>query len=157
MKEFEISFRVDEPAAYLKFIRSVKPRSQTKSTIERSVYKSESQWIARITKVKTGTYCLDFKEDTPDAKQLEKHVVESVPIPFAAAKLPLVKKLLQALDYKKSVSFKKSRTSFMFQNFRVDVDEYLEPEKAWVIEIEGDPQAARIFYQKLQATLTLSA
>jgi len=149
--EYEYSFRIKEIDWFIKKCESIGPKSLKIVEMDRTIYKNGSNTIARLTittKKNKKSYILDFKQDTPD-EQLIKIAKESSELEFCEDNMNDVKALLENLGYKESINIKKKRNTYNFNKIRVELDEYIEPEAAVVVEIEGDKKAADEMYENL--------
>lgn len=150
-KEYEYSFRVKEAKWFKQKCRSMNPDNTRVIVIDRIVYKNSSKIIARITieeNNKSKELTLDFKQDTPDG-QLVKNARESSGVKISIANISEVKGLLKNMGYKESIRLKKKRTTYQFNKIKVEIDEYIEPELAVVIEIEGNKKLADDVYRDI--------
>lgn len=129
--EYEYSYKVKSLKEYLKYIES-KYEFKEKYKEKRVIYRGDGN-IARITYKNDDMY-LDFKEDKLTNKDLIVRK-ESKTIKFD--NLENCEDILSFLGYVKDNSMTRNRTIYEGKQIKFEIDEYLEPEKAYVVSFEG--------------------
>jgi len=130
--EYEYCYKVKNLKEYLKYIKD-KYTFIEEYEEQRVIYRNNDT-IARITYKNDDMY-LDFKENkiSNDDLTIRK---ESKTIKFD--NLDNCEDILSFLNYKKDNSMKRKRTIYKGDNVKFEIDEYIEPEKAYVVSFEGD-------------------
>ena len=130
--EYEYCYKVSNLDEYLKYIES-KYEFIEKQEEKRVIYRNKDK-IARITYKNKKKY-LDFKENKISKTNLTIRK-ESKTIQFN--NLKNCEDILSFLNYKKDNSMKRIRSIYKGTNVKFEIDEYIEPEKAYVVSFEGD-------------------
>lgn len=130
--EYEYSYKVEDLKEYLEYIES-NYKFEDKYKEKRVIYRN-GDTIARIT-YKKDIMTLDFKENkiSNDDLIIRK---ESKSIKFD--NLDNCEDILSFLGYKKDNSMLRYRSIYKGKNIKFEIDEYIEPEKAYVVSFEGD-------------------
>lgn len=130
--EYEYSYKVEDLKEYLEYIES-NYTFEDKYKEKRVIYRNRDT-IARIT-YKKDIMTLDFKENkiSNDDLIIRK---ESKSIKFD--NLDNCEDILSFLGYKKDNSMLRYRSIYKGKNIKFEIDEYIEPEKAYVVSFEGD-------------------
>ncbi len=146
--EYEYSIKVKNIDEYLDYCKKNNYKKEKEVKQTRTVYKKTKHKIARITieEAKTTTKTLDFKEDrySKDALNIRK---ESKPLPIIDEKV--AEEVLNFLGYKKKVTLIRNRIIFRKNQVKFEIDEYFEPEKAFVVAIEGEQKEVDQVYKEL--------
>lgn len=131
--EYEYSYTVDDLSKVLDYLdKNYKFIEKYKE--QRVIYRNSNHTIARIT-YKNNEMYLDFKEDKLSDKELiERKESKSIKIDD----LESAENILSFLDYKKDNSMIRYRSIYEGNNIKFEIDEYLDPKKAYVISFEGD-------------------
>ena len=146
--EYEYSIKVKNIDEYLDYCKKNNYKKEKEIKQTRTVYKKTKHKIARITieEAKTTTKVLDFKEDrySKDTLNIRK---ESKPLPIIDEKI--AEEVLNFLGYKKKVTLIRKRIVFKKNQVKFEIDEYFEPEKAFVVAIEGEQKEVDQVYKEL--------
>ena len=146
--EYEYSIKVKNIDEYLNYCKKNKYKKEKEVKQTRTVYKKAEHKIARITieEAKTTTKVLDFKEDrySKDSLNIRK---ESKPLSIIDEKV--AEEVLNFLGYKKKVTLIRKRIVFKKNQVKFEIDEYFEPEKAFVVAIEGEQKEVDQVYKEL--------
>ena len=131
--EYEYSYTVDDLSKVLDYLdKNYKFIEKYKE--QRVIYRNSNHTMARIT-YKNNEMFLDFKEDKLSDKELiERKESKSIKIDD----LESAENILSFLDYKKDNSMIRYRSIYEGNNIKFEIDEYLEPKKAYVISFEGN-------------------
>lgn len=131
--EYEYSYTVDDLSKVLDYLdKNYKFIEKYKE--QRFIYRNSNHTMARIT-YKNNEMFLDFKEDKLSDKELiERKESKSIKIDD----LESTEDILSFLDYKKDNSMIRYRSIYEGNNIKFEIDEYLEPKKAYVISFEGN-------------------
>ena len=131
--EYEYSYTVDDLSKVLDYLdKNYKFIEKYKE--QRVIYRNSNHTMARIT-YKNKEIFLDFKEDKLSDKELiERKETKSIKIDD----LESTEDILSFLDYKKDNSMIRYRSIYEGNNIKFEIDEYLEPKKAYVISFEGN-------------------
>ena len=134
--EYEYCYKVTNLKEYLKYIEK-KFEFVEKYKEKRVIYRNTNNTIARITYKNEDMY-LDFKENkiSNDDLIIRK---ESKKIKFD--NLKNCEDILKFLEYKKDNSMTRYRSIYRGTKIKFEIDEYIVPEKAFVISFEGDKKA----------------
>lgn len=131
--EYEYCYKVDDLKEYInylnenyKYIDSYEER--------RTIYRNSNNTNARIT-LKKGIYTLDFKENKISNEDL---IVRKESKSITFDNLDNCEDILSFLDYKKDNTMYRKRTIYNGDNIEFEIDEYIEPEKAYVVSFEGE-------------------
>lgn len=146
--EYEYSIKVKNIDEYLDYCKKNNYKKEKEIKQTRTVYKKTKHKIARITveEAKTTTKVLDFKEDrySKDNLNIRK---ESKPLLIIDEKV--AEEVLNFLGYKKKVTLVRNRIIFRKNQVKFEIDEYFEPEKAFVVAIEGEQKEVDQVYKEL--------
>ena len=131
--EYEYSYTVDDLSKVLDYLdKNYKFIEKYKE--QRVIYRNSNHTMARIT-YKNNEMFLDFKEDKLSDKELiERKESKSIKIDD----LESAENILSFLDYKTDNSMIRYRSIYEGNNIKFEIDEYLEPKKAYVISFEGN-------------------
>ena len=131
--EYEYSYTVDDLSKILDYLdKNYKFIEKYKE--QRVIYRNSNHTMARIT-YKNNEMYLDFKEDKLSDKELiERKESKSIKIDD----LESTEDILSFLNYKKDNSMVRYRSIYEGNNIKFEIDEYLDPKKAYVISFEGD-------------------
>ncbi len=131
--EYEYSYTVDDLSKVLDYLDN-NYKFIEKYKEQRVIYRNSNHTMARIT-YKNNEMFLVFKEDKLSDKELiERKESKSIKIDD----LESAENILSFLDYKKDNSMIRYRSIYEGNNIKFEIDEYLEPKKAYVISFEGD-------------------
>ena len=131
--EYEYSYTVDDLSKVLDYLdKNYKFIEKYKE--QRVIYRNSNHTMARIT-YKNNEMYLNFKEDKLSDKELiERKESKSIKIDD----LESTEDILSFLNYKKDNSMVRYRSIYEGNNIKFEIDEYLEPKKAYVISFEGN-------------------
>ena len=131
--EYEYSYTVDDLSKVLDYLdKNYKFIEKYKE--QRVIYRNSNHTMARIT-YKNNEMYLNFKEDKLSDKELiERKETKSIKIDD----LESTEDILSFLNYKKDNSMVRYRSIYEGNNIKFEIDEYLEPKKAYVISFEGN-------------------
>lgn len=139
MIEYEYSFIVENPNIYIDYCKKNNYIPKSSSQI-RKLYTSNNRILARITTDtinNKSTTVLDFK-DEDDSKKVLKSSRETIPLKITKTNQESIYSILNILGYTLSKTLIRSRTTYTKDNVKFEIDEYLEPEKCFVVAIEGE-------------------
>ena len=131
--EYEYCYKVKDLKEYLDYIESNYTFVERYKE-KRVIYRHENNTIARIT-YKNDSMTLDFKENKISSDDLIVRK-ESKTIKFD--NLENCEDILSFLGYKKDNSMTRERSIYTGENIKFEIDEYIEPESAYVVSFEGD-------------------
>ena len=130
--EYEYCYKVSNLEEYLEYIeKNYKFKEKYKE--KRVIYRNKKT-IARVTYKNKDMY-LDFKESKISDTDLNIRK-ETKKIKFD--NIENCEDILAFLNYKKDNSMVRNRSIYEGKNITFEIDEYLEPEKAYVVSFEGD-------------------
>ena len=131
--EYEYSYTVDSLDKVLEYLnKNYKFIERYKE--QRVIYRNSNHTMARITYKNKDMY-LDFKEDKLSDKELiERKESKSIKVDD----LESVEDILSFLEYKKDNSMTRYRSIYEGDNIKFEIDEYIEPKKAFVVSFEGN-------------------
>ena len=130
--EYEYCYKVKDLKEYLEYIEK-NYKFEEKYKEQRVIYRHENNTIARIT-YKKDIMTLDFKENKMSSDDLIVRK-ESKTIKFD--NLENCEDILSFLGYKKDNSMLRYRSIYTGKNIKFEIDEYIEPESAYVVSFEG--------------------
>ena len=131
--EYEYCYKVKDLKEYLEYIEK-NYKFEEKYKEQRVIYRHENNTIARIT-YKKDIMTLDFKENKMSSDDLIVRK-ESKTIKFD--NLENCEDILSFLGYKKDNSMLRYRSIYSGKNIKFEIDEYIEPESAYVVSFEGE-------------------
>lgn len=149
MKEYEYSFKVKDLKPYIDYCKRNNYKHIFAAYQTRVVYKNNSNMMARITTNKENdiiTKELDFKEDLLHNPHLVERE-ETKPIRFNDDKEIMTR--LESLNYKKFITLVRTRTIYENYGVKFELDEYYEPEHAYVVAIEGNKPVVDLVYKEI--------
>ena len=129
--EYEYCYKVDDLKDYLDYIKD-KYEFKEKYQEKRIIYRNNDK-IARIT-YKDNEMYLDFKENKISNSDLIIRR-ESKKIKFDD--LDSCEDILAFLNYEKDNTITRIRSIFTGEDIKFEIDEYIEPEKSYVLSFEG--------------------
>ena len=130
--EYEYCYKVKDLTEYLKYIEK-KYNFIEKQEEKRTIYRNKNN-IARIT-IKNNKKYLDFKENKISNDDL---IVRKESKTIVFNNLKNCEDILSFLNYKKDNTLRRIRSIYQDDKVKFEIDEYLEPEKAYIISFEGD-------------------
>ena len=139
--EYEYSYKVSSLDEYLEYVnKHYKFIEKNKET--RTIYRTD-ETIARIT-IRNNKMYLDFKENIlRDEDLIERK--ESKQIEFY--NLSNCEDILYFLGYTKDNTLVRTRSIYIGENIKFEIDEYEKPEKAFVFSFEGDKSTCDNLYK----------
>lgn len=152
MKEYEYSFKVtnvDKFICYCKENNYIK-KENVKQT--RILYKNRSSIMARITSKEYDNFVettLDFKDDN-NSNEILKVSNETIPLEVNDNNKDAVYSILNILGYKKDKTLVRNRVVYYKDNVTYEIDSYINPEKMFVVAIEGDKNKVDQVYYELE-------
>ena len=151
MKEYEYSFIVNDITPYIDYCKNNGYELEKNNYQIRELFKNENKILARITtevENKRRTCVLDFKDDN-DTSKLVKEARETIPLRVSKENRKAIDSMLEILGYHKDKVLKRKRVVYKKGEVKFEIDEYLEPEKCYVVAIEGEKEAVDRIYLKL--------
>lgn len=140
MIEYEYSFKVESPKQYIDYCEK-NDYKKTSSSQTRVLYTSENHILARLTTEKINnkisTY-LDFKDENNDDNKILKSSRETIPLKVTNKNKQSIESILDILGYKIHKTLKRKRLTYELNDVKFEIDEYIEPEKCFVVAIEGE-------------------
>jgi adenylate cyclase class IV len=151
MKEYEYSFKVKNIDHYIKYCQDNDFQLESESYQIREVFKNKNKILARITtdiKNNKKICVLDFKDDN-EKDVLLKEAKESLPLTVNKNNYEAVLSILEILGYYKDIVLKRNRLTYIKESIKFEIDEYMEPEKCFVVAIEGDKELVDYTYNDI--------
>lgn len=151
--EYEYSFKVIALEPFIKLIEEDGFTKTEENFQKRILYKKEDKTMARITIKGRNNNCnvyLDFKDDI-ESDKLVKERRESLPLKVDNMKAAL--SIIEFLDYKENKSLKRTRYVYKKDDVEFEIDEYIHPEKMFVVAIEGNKESVDKMYNKIYEKL----
>ena len=143
--EYEYCYKVSDLKEYLEYIKNYDFKETYKEN--RVIYRNnENNTISRIT-YKNDLMFLDFKENKISDNDLIERK-ESKTIKFDD--LENCEDILNFLNYKKDNTIIRNRSIYQGDKIKFEIDEYLEPEKAFVLSFEGDKNTCDFVNKELE-------
>lgn len=150
MKEHEYSFKVKNLKPYIDYCINNNYLLNEETTQHRTLYRKKDKTIARITlDEKNGNkkMTLDFKDDILSEEALITRR-ESLPIEITDEKA--VNSILDFLNYKKDNTLFRKRLIYDNGKVKFEFDEYIEPEKCYVVAFEGNINEIKAVYEEIK-------
>ncbi len=138
MIEYEYSKEVSNLNYYIEYCEKNGYALKTKNQQIRTIYRNSNGTMARITVNyinDTFTSELDFKDDKLSDEELTIRK-ETLPIKFTD--YDAVNSILDFLNYKKDNTLKRFRYVYTKGKVKFEFDEYLLPQKKYVVALEGE-------------------
>ncbi|MBR1386522.1 MAG: hypothetical protein IJ568_06800 [Bacilli bacterium] len=132
--EYEYSYKVDDLKEFLDYINS--NYEFIKKYKEKRVIYRNNDTIARITFIDDDIY-LDFKENKISDDPL---IVRKESKQVKIDNLENCEDILSFLNYKKDNTLLRYRSIYEKNNIKFEIDEYIEPNHAYVVSFEGDKE-----------------
>ncbi len=132
--EYEYSYKVNDLKEFLEYIE--KNFKFVKKYKEKRVIYRNVDTIARVTYIDDDMY-LDFKENKISDDPL---IVRKESKQVKIDSLENCEDILNFLNYKKDNTLLRYRSVYEKDNIKFEIDEYVEPEKAYVVSFEGDKE-----------------
>lgn len=148
--EQEFSFKVSNIKSFIKYCKDTGFKKLEKSEQIRTLYKKEDKTMLRLTVKKKGRKVIkemDFKQDKlSNDVYIERK--ESLPITYTDDEA--VNSIIDFLGYKKDVQLIRTRYVYEKKDVKVEIDEYISPNKMFVVSIEGNINSSKTLYNKLK-------
>ena len=152
MREYEYSFIVNDITPYVIYCKNNGYELEKSNYQIRELFKHENKILARITteiENKKRTCVLDFKDDN-DTNKLVKESRETLPIKVSRDNRKAILSMLEILGYYKDKTLKRKRVVYTKGEVKFEIDEYLEPDKCYVVAIEGEKDAVDRVYNEIK-------
>ena len=150
MKEYEYTFEVKSLEPFKKYCDNEHYELIEQGAQNRTIYRKNDGTMARITINNNNgqiTKCLDFKEDKlVDQPLVERRESES--LYFSDEKA--VYSILEFLGYKKDNVLIRNRYTYKKGDEKFEMDEYIEPRKAYIVAIEGKKEKVDSLYDEVK-------
>ena len=144
--EYEYCYKVSDLKEYLEYIKKNYEFKESYKE-KRVIYRNrENNTIARIT-YKNDLMFLDFKENKISKDDLIERK-ESKTIKFD--NIENCEDILNFLNYKKDNTIIRNRSIYQGDKIKFEIDEYLEPEKTFVLSFEGDKNTCDFVNKELE-------
>lgn len=152
MREYEYSFIVNDITPYVIYCKNNGYELEKSNYQIRELFKHENKILARITteiENKKRTCVLDFKDDN-DTNKLVKESREILPIKISRDNRKAIDSMLEILGYCKDKTLKRKRVVYKKDEVKFEIDEYLEPDKCYVVAIEGEKEGVDRVYNEIK-------
>lgn len=156
MKEYEYSFKTESIEPYIKYCEDNNYQIKKENYQIRELFKNKNKILARITteiENKKRTCILDFKDDN-DTEVLIKEARETIPLIVSKTNRKAVDSMLEILGYYKHKTLKRKRICYTKQEVKFEIDEYIEPEKCFVVAIEGKKEIVDETYKDVKEKIS---
>ena len=148
--EKEYSFKVTSIAPFINYCVSNKYDFIEKTEQVRTLYKKSDNTMLRLTVKKIGDKVykeMDFKQDKlSNDSFIERKESKAIPYEDDEA----VNSIIEFLDYKKAIELVRNRYVYSKDDIKFEIDEYLSPEEALVVAIEGDYDKITNIFEELK-------
>lgn len=138
MNEYEYSKNVKSIKKYIDYCENNGFKLEEKVTQTRTLYRKNDGTMARITKSESNGIIrkeLDFKEDKLTSEELTIRK-ESLPLMYTDDKAVL--SILDFLCYTKDNTLERTRYTYVKENAKFELDEYVKPKKTFIVSLEGE-------------------
>lgn len=150
-KEYEYTFKVDDLTKYFDYCTKNDFQLVERFEQIRTIYRKPNKTMARIT-INKYENCqkkyLDFKEDHLVEGEVLKELKETLPIEFTDDNA--IVSILEFLGYTKDNSMERIRTVYEKQDVKFEFDEYILPEQAKVVAVEGVKEKVDNVYNEIK-------
>lgn len=147
--EQEYSFKVRSINPFLKYCKDNGFKKLEKTEQIRTLYKKSDKTMLRLTIKKCGRKVIkemDFKQDKlSDDPFIERK--GSLPISYTDDEA--VYSIIDFLGYKKDVELIRTRYVYEKKDVKVEIDDYISPNKMLVVSIEGNANGSKKLYYEL--------
>ena len=148
--EYEYSFKVTNIKPFLKYCKDNGFKKIEKTEQIRTLYKKADKTMLRLTVKKCGRKVvkeMDFKQDklSSDVFVARK---ESLPITYDNDEA--VYSIIDFLGYKKDIELRRTRYAYYKNDVKIEIDEYVSPDKMLVVAIEGSIKNSNKVYNELE-------
>lgn len=148
--EYEYSFKVDSLDKYIDFCITNNYKKIEENNEIRTLYKKEDKTMARVTKKEANKNIkifLDFKDDVlTDDILIERK--ETLPLEIKDEEA--VDSILNYLNYKLDKVLNRTRIIYKKDNVVFELDNYILPDKMYVVAVEGKKEEVDIVYNEIK-------
>lgn len=148
--EQEFSFKVTNINPFINYCKDNCFIKLEKTEQVRTLYKKEDKTMLRLTVKKSGRKVvkeMDFKQDILSSDvYIERK--ESLPISYEDDEA--VNSIIDFLGYKKDVELVRTRYVFEKDKVKVEIDNYISPEKMLVVSIEGNVKESEALFNEFK-------
>jgi adenylate cyclase class IV len=148
--EQEYSFKVSDLKPFFTYLDNNKYELIETTEQVRTLYKKNDNTMLRLTIKKSNDKVvkeLDFKQDNlSNNAYIERK--ESLPIVYEDEEA--VQSIINFLDYKKAIELVRKRYVYKKNDIKFEIDEYISPEQALVVAIEGQKDTIEEIYNELK-------
>lgn len=148
--EQEYSFKVIDIKPFLKYCKDNDFKKIEKTEQLRILYKKSDKTMLRLTIKKCGRKIvkeMDFKQDKLSSDVFIERK-ESLPIIYNDDEA--IYSIIDFLGYKKNIELKRTRYVYEKKDVKVEIDEYISPDKMFVVAIEGNTKNSNKVYNELK-------
>lgn len=148
--EQEYSFKVTDIKPFINYFKNNSFKKTSKTLEQRTLYRKKDKTLLRLTIKKSGHKIIkemDFKEDilSNDVYIQRK---ESLPIVYTDDEA--VNSVINFLGYEKHITLIRTRYIFKKEDLKVEIDDYISPNKMFVVAIEGNVNKTSKIYNELK-------
>lgn len=148
--EQEYSFKVTNINPFLKYCKENNFKKIEKTEQVRILYKKPDKTMLRLTIKKCGKKLvkeMDFKQDKLSSNVFIERK-ESLPIIYNDDEA--VYSIIEFLGYKKDIELKRTRYVYCKDDIKIEIDEYVSPDKMFVVAIEGNTKKTELVYTEFK-------
>ena len=148
--EQEYSFKVISIKPFLKYCKENGFLKIEKTEQIRTLYKKNDKTMLRLTVKKCGHKVIkemDFKQDKLSSEVFIERK-ETLPIMYTDDNA--IYSIIDFLGYKKDIELIRTRYVYSKNNIKIEIDEYVSPEKMFVVAIEGNVKYSEIIYNEMK-------
>ena len=152
MIEYEYSFIVKDKTPYLEYCIKNKYKKEKEALQTRELFRNKNKILARITtdvRDEKEKIVVDFKDDN-SSNVILKTSRETKPFSINNNDKEAIYSVLEILNFKKHKLLKRHRVVYQKDSVTFEIDSYIEPEKMFVVAIEGEKEAVDKVYEKLK-------
>lgn len=146
--EQEYSFKVTNIKPFLKYCKDNGFKKIEKTEQVRTLYKKADKTMLRLTAKKCGRKVvkeMDFKQDKLSSDVFIERK-ESLPIIYNDDEA--IYSIIDFLGYKKDIELIRTRYVYEKKDVKVEIDEYVSPDKMLVVAIEGNTKnSSKVYYE----------
>ena len=148
--EQEYSFKVSDLKPFFTYLDNNNYELIETTEQVRTLYKKNDNTMLRLTVKKSNDKVvkeLDFKQDNlSNDPYIERK--ESLPIVYEDDEA--VQSIINFLDYKKAIELVRKRYVYKKNDIKFEIDEYISPEQALVVAVEGQKDIIEEIYNELK-------
>ena len=148
--EQEYSFKVSDLRPFFTYLDNNNYELIETTEQVRTLYKKNDNTMLRLTVKKSNDKVvkeLDFKQDNlSNDAYIERK--ESLPIVYEDDEA--VQSIINFLDYKKAIELVRKRYVYKKNDIKFEIDEYISPEQALVVAVEGQKDIIEEIYNELK-------